>query len=186
MRVPLYAMAVAVALVVLGTLQTTANTGADAQSMTITVSPSQPTPTDSISITVTGATPCGNNTVTSSHQVIGNEISVVVDMAQPEICLTVVGRFDAVASIGMLPLGDYTVRATLNAPCCFPCDSPPCVEVAEFTVVTSPKALPRNGGLPTETGNAPIALDKQTAIELALGLLATALAFGSWAARHRG
>jgi hypothetical protein len=105
-----------------------------AQAVTL-IQPPQPTTVDDVAITVSGefGNPCFE--IFSSHVVGPGLIEVNVEIIQlPGICIQVVTSWSVTEEIGELPAGDYHAIATIDAPCCFPCNPPPCVEEVSFSV----------------------------------------------------
>ena len=101
----------------------------------ITIEPPQPTSEDYVLITVSGefANPCFE--IFSSHEISGDNITISVQIVPVgEVCIQVITPWGVTEEIGQLPPGDYEVTAIIDAPCCFPCNPPPCVEEASFRV----------------------------------------------------
>ena len=101
----------------------------------ITIEPPQPTSEDYVLITVSGefANPCFE--IFSSHEINGNNITISVQIVPTgEVCIQVITPWSVTEAIGQLPPGEYKVAAIIDAPCCFPCNPPPCIEEASFRV----------------------------------------------------
>lgn len=101
----------------------------------VTVQPPEPTEADSLEITVEGPLPTPCFEVGSSHILSDSAIDITIN-ANPvgEGCVLVLGYFSVTEKVGSLARGAYSVQITLNSPCCFPCNPPPCVETTTFEV----------------------------------------------------
>lgn len=77
----------------------------------ITINPTVPLDCNATTVTVVGDLPCGNAIMNgTSHTIIGNLITVVVDVTQPIICLPIIVQFNQTETLGNVPAGNYTVH----------------------------------------------------------------------------
>lgn len=101
----------------------------------INIEPPMPTTLDDVRVIVSGVNsdPCFN--ISSSHKIVGNNVEVSVNIVEldADSCLQVLTPWAAIEDLGQLPQGEYEVTATIESPCCFPCD-PICIEKRSFNV----------------------------------------------------
>ena len=127
----------AVVLAVVGGLVVTTigSTTHAGNSIVLSVVPPARTEADAVRIEVTGSLPTPCYDVSSSHVLTGNSIVVTVDIVPVGThCILVVGSFSVSEEVGQLANGSYSVQATVNVPCCYPCDPSPCVLTTTFEV----------------------------------------------------
>jgi len=101
----------------------------------IVVAPPDATTAETVRITVSGefGKPCFE--IESFSAVVENTVAIHVTITpEPVLCAAVITPWSVTEEIGRLPAGEYQVTATIDAPCCFPCNPPPCTEQASFSI----------------------------------------------------
>lgn len=149
----------------------------------IVVEPVNPTTADTIRLTVSGdfGKPCFD--LESFSLIYENTVNVQVRIIpRGGICAPVVTPWTATEELGQLPAGYYRVTATIDAPCCFPCNPPPCFEQTSFDVSQAvaidikPDSYP-NSINPNSRGVIPVAILGSDTFNVA-DIDVTTLAFG--------
>ncbi|MEM7372613.1 MAG: T9SS type A sorting domain-containing protein [Bacteroidota bacterium] len=77
----------------------------------IVVNPAVPLECTNTSVTIGGTLPCANATINgTSHNIIGNTITIFVDVFQPMICLPAILPLNLTEPLGMVPAGSYSIQ----------------------------------------------------------------------------